>query len=296
MRTPSQAFLDKLALGKLALCEIYEIGLTMGKTYYFTTLDKGIIFGDKTYEPLPITRDPISAKIDLSADSVKISISNITQELALEVENNVLEGAKVTIKRVFYDEAAGAGDCITLFEGYASSEYDRKVLVLNCTSFLNSLNVQVPRNLYQEACNFQLFDGNCGLNRTTYRENGTVTEEASNNFDIIGNHPHQAEAGYYNLGEIEVLSGKNIGVRKMIRYCSVNTLTVAVPFRYPMKVNDTYYCWCGCGKTPETCHTKFNNKNNFFGFVWIPSAQETLWSLFFILGYSLLKIISQPFL
>lgn len=275
MRTPSASFLAKLAEQKLNLCEIFTIELTNDKNYYFTTLDKDITFGEQLYTALPITRDAISAKMNLEIDTTSLSISNITQSLAQEVENNILEGAKVTIKRVFYDDIET--DFITLFVGYASSEYNRNVLTLKCSSILNSLNVKVPRNLYQEACNFQLFDSNCGLDSAHYREVGTASEDAANNFDVIGNHPHQAEAGYYDLGEVWITSGQNSGIRKMIRVCSGNTLTVAVPFRYPIKLGDTYWCWPGCDKCATTCDTKFGNKDNFFGFIFIPRADSTLW-------------------
>lgn len=276
MRTPSASFLAKLAENKLNICEIFEIELTNGVTRYYTTLDKDITFGEQNYTALPITRDPISAKMNLEIDTTKISLSNITQELAQEAENNVLEGAKITIKRIFYDDVET--DFITLFVGFASSEYNRKVLTLNCSSILNSLNVQVPRNLYQEACNFQLFDGNCGLVQASYKHEGSATEDSVNNFEIVDS-ALVFETGYYDLGEVKITSGENIGVRKMIRVCDPDTkkLTVAVPFRYAMKSGDTYEAFPGCDKTHETCDTKFGNKNNFFGFVYIPRADETLW-------------------
>ena len=276
MRTPSASFLAKLAEKKLNLCEIFEIELTNDKTYYFTTLDKDITFGEQKYTALPISRDIISAKMNLEIDTTNLSISNITQSLAQEVENNVLEGAKVTVKRVFYDDVET--DFITLFVGYASSEYNRKVLTLRCSSILNSLNIQVPRNLYQEACNFQLFDTNCGLVQASYKHTGSATENSTNNFYVVDSALSFA-AGYYDLGEIKITSGDNNGVRKMIRVCDLTTkkLTVGVPFRYMVKSGDTYEAYPGCDKTPATCKDKFSNQDNFFGFTYIPRSDETLW-------------------
>ena len=278
MRTPSASFLAKLAEKKLNLCEIFDIELTIGKTYHFTTLDKDITFGEQKYTVLPIARDTISAKMNLEIDTTNLSISNITQELAQEVENNALEGAKITIKRIFYDEDLGEGGYITLFVGYASSEYNRKVLTLRCSSILNSLNIQVPRNLYQESCNFQLFDSNCTLNKESYKHIGSATEVSTNSFDVIDSALSFA-AGYYDLGEIEITSGENIGARKMIRVCDpvAKKLTVAVPFRYQIKSGDSYKAFPGCDKTPATCKNKFSNQDNFFGFVYIPRADTTLW-------------------
>ena len=83
MRTPSQPFLDRLAEKTLAVCELFEITLTNGTIYYFTTLDRDIVFDTHAYTALPITRGPISYNINLSPDSVELSLTGITPELAL---------------------------------------------------------------------------------------------------------------------------------------------------------------------------------------------------------------------
>jgi uncharacterized phage protein (TIGR02218 family) len=283
MRTPSQAFLDRLAEKTLAVCELFEITLTNGTTYYFTTLDRDIVFDTHTYTTLPITRGPISYNINLSPDSVEISLSGITQELALEAENGTLDGATVVIKRIFYDEDLGEGSYLTLFSGTASVSYNRAIITLRCTSILDSLNIQVPRNLYQAPCNHILYSAVCGVIKSTKKISGVVRATSTSYYEVFDDTSTLLIAkatGYFDLGEIVFLTGQNAGVRRMVRTWTASPIfkfLVSVPYRYLPALNDTFDVYPGCDKTGLTCLNKFANVENFFGFVYIPRSDETLW-------------------
>ena len=170
---------------KLKLTEIYEVELTNGSSFYYTAHDRDIKWGNKLYSALPIQRSAIEQKINLEAVTVTLTLSNITPEFAAEVQKNILDGAKVTIKRIVYDGDVGVGASLTLFVGTASVSYNRQTVALACTSILDSLNCVVPRNIYQEPCNNRLFDTPCTLTKSDFKYLGAATSDGDDDFTII---------------------------------------------------------------------------------------------------------------
>lgn len=279
MRSPSQPFLDRIAEKTLAVCEIFSITLTNGDIYYFTTLDRDIVYDTHTYTALPITRGPISYNINLSPDSVELSLTGITPELALEAENGTLDAATVVIKRIFYDENLGEGAYLSLFSGTASVSYNRAIITLKCTSILDSLNIQVPRNLYQAPCNHTLYSAVCGVIKEGKKVSGVVRATSTSFYEVFDNQIAQT-TGWFNTGEIVFNTGLNAGVRRMVRTWTATPtfkFLVSVPYRYLPDINDTFDVYPGCDKTVLTCLNKFANVENFFGFVYIPNPADVLW-------------------
>jgi len=164
--------------------ELFEITLLIGKTYYFTNHNDDIVWGGREYVALPIQRSAINQHSNLETDTVELKLSNITGDLVSEVQKNMLEGATITIKRIAFDGDAGTGSFLILFVGTASSEYNRQTLVLKCRSILDSLNITVPRRLYQEPCNNSLFDENCGLTQSDYKYEAETTLASTNDYTL----------------------------------------------------------------------------------------------------------------
>jgi len=74
MRDISDAFAAAIAANKLSTCEIYEITLALGTTYYFTSHNEDIDWGTPSirYKALPIQRSTIKSAMNLEADSVEL--------------------------------------------------------------------------------------------------------------------------------------------------------------------------------------------------------------------------------
>jgi hypothetical protein len=90
-------------------------------------------------------------------------MGNISGDLYSSVQNNSLEGAKVTIKRILWDDSYAADKEIIIFKGFADIEFNRQVLVLSCRPVADLMNIKIPRHLFQEPCNFGLFETGCSL-------------------------------------------------------------------------------------------------------------------------------------
>ena len=279
MLAPAQDFIDAIARQELKITELFDLALMDGTTRYFTSHDEDFLWGSPSvkYESLPILRGIIVSGVNLEADQVEITLANITTELMEQLQKNVLDGAQLTIRRVLYDQSYGVGMELFLFTGTVDVGFNRKVLMLMCTSILDTLNILVPRNVYQEPCNYRLFQEACAVSRSGSKLTGSASSDATDFFTLVDTVGLGAAAdGYYSLGEIEITSGENKGARKFIRRQLGTVVTVASAFAHKIETGDTYDIYPGCDKRSSICDSKFSNHENFYGFSYIPKPEETM--------------------
>lgn len=350
MLSPHADFQSHIALDKLKIAEIYDVTLVNGDVYYYTSHSKNITWSE-TYVSLPIRRSPIEYKMNLSADDVTISLANISGDLFDLLMNNAVDAAVVVIKRIIWDETYDSDMELILFQGIADLEFDRRILTLHCRSSLDGLNVQVPKNLYQEECNNRLFDTLCILTQSDYALAGSATSDGGDGITLIdstrgslmkvafdgGDSSNPVEIGdalvggdgggtavctaivystsatgtlwyanlvapdfvddevitgggntvtvngtpaedteFYALGEVEMTSDLNDGYRRMILSHSGNNTVLAVAFPNEILSGDAYNIYPGCDKRATTCRDKFDNENNFHGYLYGPKIEETI--------------------
>jgi len=286
MLEPNESFQNAILAGTLKMTELYDVELPTGFTFHYTTHSESILWGDPgvIYYAQPIERQQITNNINLEMDTVQISIQNITGELYELVNKNILDAAKITIKRISWVDSYAPDLETILFVGTADVEFDRKNLVLSCKSVLNSLNIQVPKQLYQEPCNHALFDINCGLTRANYKYEGTLTVNSAdrltitdNNLQVNLNGENPSDVTLFKLGEIVLTSGDNEGQRRMIRTASPSNIIAFTPFTNDILSDVTFEAYPGCDKrVAETCSDIFINQENFLGFIHVPKIQDTL--------------------
>ena len=352
--TVDDAFVTAITSGEVKIAEIYDITLSIGTVYHYTNHGEDIEWGSPLvkYQSIPIKRESIGSHLSLEPKTTQLTLQNITGELYDLLMKNVLDNAQITIKQILWNETYSSGLEAIKFQGTIDIEFDRQTLVLKCISILDSLNITVPKNTFQEPCNHRLFDGNCSLTRADYAYNGTASENSSDNFTLIdgtadaiyqvsfdqGDITLPIEVGdtltgqtgggtgvvvnviyltattgkiwfveqggvlfvsgeelqnaggdsvfcsdspasdttFYELGEIEILTGNNIGVRRMIISSSSDIRTVGNAFPNGIVSGDTYAIYPGCDKTGDTCVNRFNNGSDFMGFPYIPNPEETI--------------------
>ncbi len=347
---PSSAFQAAIVLEKLKIAELYDITLANGSIFRYTSHSQDIIWNAAadTYTALPIQRSSIQNNINLEVDDVSIEIQNITGDLFNIVQNNTLNQAQVVIKRIRWDQSYAADEELTYFIGTADISFDRKILVLNCKSVLDSLNIKVPRDMWQEPCNKRLYDEGCALIQADFEYQGTVATgdrisftdsirgtvykgifdsavdtlaigetvtgsvnsytaviiqvvyttvstgfiwyvELSNsdNFEndellssggdsVTLNGVPVSDSSFYPQGEVKVNTGLNAGERRQIIKDIGNAVTLQWPFPNDLEVGDTYSIYPGCDKTTGACRDKFDNAENFRGYIYIPKVEETI--------------------
>jgi len=81
----------------------------------------------------------------------------------------------VTIKRIVRGASYASDNEWIVFEGYADISFTRSILQLDLRPWIDSLNIQVPRHIFEEPCNNSLFDETCGLVQSSFSYTGTAT-------------------------------------------------------------------------------------------------------------------------
>lgn len=278
MRDVSDAFIEAIKQDNVKVCELYSFTLRNGSTYYYTSHSEDLDWGNPSirYRSAPIERGTLNTSMNLEVDTVQLKLSRITSQLYQAAKSNQLDGMAVVIKRALWDQGSASGMEFTVFVGTATVQVNRNELIVNCSSLLNTLNLIVPRNCFQQPCNYTLFDTGCTLDKDTYEESSSATSDASNDYTIIDatfTVPVGDETKY-NLGEIEITSGDNIGERRMIILSEDGLFVVTYPFPSTITAGTTFKYWAGCDLTPEVCRDRFSNEENFYGFIYLPAPEE----------------------
>jgi hypothetical protein len=188
MLEPNANFIAAIEESELRIAEIYDFTLISGQVFRYTSHAQNLIWnaGDDTYVAIPLTRSMLHQNINLEVDEVEISLSNISNDFTDALQNNVLNNIAVTIKRIIWDETYASDMEITKFIGVGDVSFNRRDLTIQCKSILDSLNIQVPRDEWQEPCNKLLFDVDCSLVEDTYKYTGVVATGDNISFtDVI---------------------------------------------------------------------------------------------------------------
>jgi len=280
MKSLSPEFIQALKSRTVKSCDLYEFCLKTGTVYYFTDHDEDIDWGSPSirYKALPIQRGPISNSLNLEVDTTELQLSGISSQLFDVAMTNQLDGVKVTIKRALWDQNSASGMEFIIFYGSGTPSFNRNVLILSCSSIFNSLNIIVPRNCWQQPCNYTLFDMGCTLTKSSFKVSSVATADSTTDYEVLDSTftPPPSDLSKFNLGEIQITSGPNNGCRRMMLTTEVGRFVVAVPFPSKVTVGTTFDYYPGCDKTPEICRDRFSNKVNFYGFVYLPGPEESL--------------------
>jgi uncharacterized phage protein (TIGR02218 family) len=280
MRNVPDAFVQAVKSGNLKICELFEFTLRCGVVHRYCNHDEDIDWGtpSKRYYSAPILRAPADISMNLEVDVTTLKLLNITAELFDVANTNKLDAVDVVIKRIFWDQSSGSGMEFTLFSGTGNVSFDRNELDLPLSSILNTLNIEVPRNVFQQPCNYTLFDAGCTLLQADYREFTVATSDATDDYSIVAATfaVPPGDPAKYNNGEIHITSGVNLGERRNILLSTDGIFLVSVPFPTKVLAGVTFDYYPGCDYAPETCRDRYGNEPNFYGFVYLPAAEETL--------------------
>ncbi len=171
---------------KLNLTEAYVITRRDGTVHRYTPFDKDLVWGNPavTYTKHPIGRDAITREMNLEPDQVNIAMA-IPTGLEADLAAGLFDGAKVEIKIIPYGSTPTDGRELIIFDGTAQVTYNQYAMQLVCVSNpLHSLNMLVPRNVYQAACNYRLFGSGCNLTRANWKIEGTTDNDGGDEFTV----------------------------------------------------------------------------------------------------------------
>ncbi len=249
---------------------------------FYTDADQDLVYDGHAWlctHPT-VTRSGVKCSLDLSVDTVEMSIFGAATDLVLGVPfpqfalNGGFDGATVSIDRCFMPTYGNtSAGVVNLFFGNVSEvKPSRSAVVLTVSSQLELLNLDMPRNLLSPGCIHSLFDTGCTLTQANYAAYDWVTAGSAMAVNSTGlNMP----SGYFTKGTILFTSGANAGATATIKQHTlangVNTFSLMTPMNAAPTVGDNFTAFPGCDKTIVTCQARFNNLNNFRGWPFVPS-------------------------
>lgn len=178
MRSVSSAFEAAIILGTVKITELYILEIADGTTKRYTTHNQPIIWdaGNNIYTPIPMDRAEVSFTTNFEVGEVSVVLSKISIDISDDIGSDILERAVLTIKRIRWNVSYAADEEFIVFEGFLDIDFNRKILNLSAKSKFANLSVQIPRFVYEECCNYNLFDSLCGLTRADYAYSGIATD------------------------------------------------------------------------------------------------------------------------
>jgi uncharacterized phage protein (TIGR02218 family) len=199
------------------------------------------------------------------------------------VREGVFDGAECTVYGAYWPQqtwqnpVVPTGTIIKMVGRVAQVDAGRSVTTFTVNSHLELLNINMPRNLWQQSCVNTLYDASCTLSQSSFT---TAATAASGSTSLTINATGlSAASGYYSLGVITGTSGLNNGIsRTVLQYTlgSPSVLTLMQPFPNAPSSGDTFNVAAGCNKLQATCLNTFNNLANFRGFPDVPVAETSV--------------------
>lgn len=262
--------------------DCYTFNLVNGSVYRFTSYDMDVVFGSETWScsgPI-FTRGTSRIVLGLEVGTMQITASPHDTDLLgaqswfQAVCAGVMDGATVSVDRAFFDLSGVCAGTVNVFYGnVAQTDIDHANIVFTVNTPLDALSIQMPRNLYQTACQHTLFDSGCGASRAAFTSSGFVTDNISKiGFDSgVG-----GQSGRYNLGALQFTSGVLSGTKRTVKTWDGFHFILLNPLPLPPAEGDAFQVTAGCDKTLTKCQDLFMNKANYKGWPFVPIPETAL--------------------
>lgn len=242
------------------------------ETFRFTNAEDELTVLSLTYEPIAISRDPVELGIEARTQTVS---ARMPADHPFAVKYlGVPPGRKTTgvIQVVHRDDLT---DVRTEFTGLLRSVgFDQlgaeaEIIMLPLTGAL--LRV-VPRFLFSGMCNHVLYDGGCGVNRSSFTHTGVGATTADSQIITVSGIDAAKGVGWATGGYCEF----NNDARGVFRHIATNQLVLVAPFKESI-AGQTISVYAGCDhEYGGDCAAvgsggKFNNQARFGGFPFVPT-------------------------
>ena len=273
---------------KFLTADLYIMTLKDGTKLRYADFDDYIWFNGNKYihNSIIISSNGIKTSIGLGSDDLEITIhankddkiiGNLSFMQALRV--GYLDDTKVDLYVAYLDSSYNVIGAINEFTGILEpKQFSRYSAELAGKSFVQKMDVKLPRNFYTASCINTLYDASCKVDKNAFTRNsmdytgGGVLDGSTKSHIKAGLATIFAD-GYYTRGAIEFISGDNIGIRTTIKEHLNGIFVLSMPLPYPVKTTDAFFIYAGCDKTMATCKNKFNNFSQNRAFPFVPAPE-----------------------
>ena len=264
--------------GEFVMADLYTVTLASGTVFHWADFDQDIVHPTNGYTYIStgpvLKRSKTRTIIGVEVDTLDISIFGRSTDtvnglpLLAAAQAGAFDGATLVLERAFLSPIPTALGVVNLFTGrFADVTLGRTEFQVRVNSLTESLNINLPRNIYQPGCTHVLYDSGCGLTKSTYGTSSTITSGSTTS---QLNCALSTGAGYFNRGSIKFISGALAGVTRTVKSYSPGSISLLLPLPNIPAIGDTFIAYAGCDKQQSTCTSKFNNLAQFRGAPYIP--------------------------
>ena len=236
--------------------------------YAYTSADQAIEHAGDTYTPMPIGRGNVEISEEINQANIQVRMP-VTNPLAqLHLTNSTDYPTTLTLF-VQTDSIA------TFWKGrVASIKADDDEAIVECESVFTSLARPGLRGRFQRACRYALYDTGCNLDKDDFDAVVSVLDISSDGLTLSLTGISSEDDGYYSGGMLKAADG----TYRFIYSHTESELVISRPipslveeWTNESSVGETLVTvYPGCDHTLATCISKFNNRDNYGGFPWLP--------------------------
>lgn len=307
MKSVSAGILATLASGQAVRFDFYKMVLPTIGTVFFHTGDSGgpLVIATPasvagTYLPgLAIARSAFTQKVGLEVQSCDLTISPISDNpggavtlgggaFMSQVAAGVFDGAIITVsKGIFPLPVAGgpqldvSGGIVPWFVGIVSElQAGRFSVDITINEITQLLNLQMPKEVVQAGCAYEVFDPSCALSAATFTVAGSVSGGVTVN--SINTGLTQVD-DYWQRGVLTWTSGVLNGSKYAVQsYKNASgKVSSIIPWAKAPSVADTFSIRPNCLKTRTACGNTnpalgpaFNNAAHYPGQDFVPQPEN----------------------
>ena len=242
--------------------ELYRF--TIGATVYrYTSAEDEDTYGAQVFCPRLISRSDPSLEAENRKQDVEVSLP-VTDDVAARFIG-IVPGERMAIEiiRIHRDDLDQEG--IPYWDGQvmgAAFKKNATECVLQCRTSEAALSRSIPRYKYQGLCNHVLYDDGCGVDRNSFKLEGTVSAASTRSITVPG---LSANGANWALGGYVATANDY----RMVVAQSGDVLTLLIDFAVPV-LAQAVTVYAGCDHLIATCQSKFTNAIRFGGFPYIP--------------------------
>lgn len=246
-------------------CYRFAVGLTV---YRYTSADSVVnaaLGGDGAADFMPeaISRNDLNFNQEDHSGTITIGLGRFNPVAQMFMAYSPSGPAAVTIyRRHLYDPD---NEFVVAFTGkVVAAIFDGSLVQLTCAPLSAVLRRNIPRLMFQRACNWALYGAGCGVAKASFKITGTVGSASGFNLTatVFGTKPD----GWLIGGWVELASGEKRFVENHVG----TTVTLQSPF-FGLVGGEAIDAYAGCDRSEATCLGKFNNLANHSGFERIPA-------------------------
>lgn len=237
--------------------ELYKFSVG-ALNFTMTSGDEAVTFQSQLYTPTQLQRDSVESSNEISKMQMGITVARDNDVARLFVAS-----APGVVRLEIFRMHRGDSETVTSWKGkVVSVTWSGITARILAEPIFTSLKRAGIRGNYQKLCRHALYDTNCTLNNTAFKDIVQVISLVG--FTLTVNPMSRAD-GYYTGGYLVL---NNTDMRTIRDHTgAVLTMMSIMP---TLSNGDTIDLFAGCAHTKEICDTKFNNLPNFGGFPYLP--------------------------